>query len=156
MTNKRKVFLINPPFQLAFMAWMVGISFAVIAVFYGANWYFFEKFWEQGVALGLPADHVFFEFLRDQRREMFWIFMATSSVVFATVCSIGLILSHRVAGPLYRLKKHILMVADGETTDDVKFRKGDHFLEVASAYNLQMERHRKLAKKAGTARRMSA
>lgn len=156
MKNKRRVFLINPPFQLAFMAWMVGISFAVIGVFYGANWYFFEKFWDQGVALGLPTDHVFFEFLRDQRREMFWIFLATSSVVFAAVCSIGLILSHRVAGPLYRLRKHVMDVADGNTVDDVKFRTGDHFQEVAAAYNLQMERHRKLAKKAGATKRMVA
>jgi nitrogen fixation/metabolism regulation signal transduction histidine kinase len=120
----------------------------VIAVFYGANWYFFEKFWEQGVALGLPQDHVFFEFLRDQRREMFYIFLATACVAFAAVCSLGLMLSHRVAGPLYRLQKHILDVAEGRTDDNVKFRQKDYFQEVASAYNLQMERHRKVAKKA--------
>src|SRR5262245_61137332 len=104
-TNKRKVFLINPRFQLSFMAWMVGISFVVVGIFYGANWYFFREFWEQGKALGLPPDHVFFEFLRDQRQFMNWIFVGTAICSFVSVCLIGLVFSHRVAGPLYRLHK---------------------------------------------------
>jgi methyl-accepting chemotaxis protein len=142
-SDMRKVFLINPKFQLAFMAWMVGISISVVLVYHGANWYFFQKFHDQGIALGLPPDHVFFEFLRDQQRAMFFIFLGTAAAVFSTVCTIGLILSHRVAGPLYRLNRHMLDVAEGKTTNNVKFRTKDHFQEIAHAYNLQMERYRK-------------
>jgi methyl-accepting chemotaxis protein len=146
-SNKRKVFLINPRFQLSFMAWMVGISFVVIATFYAANWWFFRKFWEQGQALGLPPDHVFFEFLRDQRHEMDWIFVGTAAVAFVAVCLIGLVLSHRVAGPLYRLHKHMKDVADGKTTEEVRFRTKDHFLELSDAFNAQLARMKKFAVK---------
>jgi hypothetical protein len=54
-----------------------------------------------------------------------------------------------VAGPLYRLRKHLSAVARGETHSDVRFRKGDFFPEVADAYNLQMIRYREAVHAAG-------
>lgn len=141
----RRVLLINRKFQLNVLARMVAVACAVIGVFYGANYYFFNKFIQQGKALGLPADHVFFEFIHEQQHTMNWVFSVTSGVAFAVILVGGLILSHRVAGPLHRLQQHILDVTAGKTTHDVKFRKKDFFPELAIAYNRQMEKYRKFA-----------
>lgn len=141
----RRVMLINPRFQLSFMAMMIGLAFAAIGIFFLANNHFFQKFNQQGKALGLPGDHVYFQFIAEQQGEMNVIFGITAGVTFVLMGVIGLIMSHRVAGPMYRLKKHLTSVADGETLADVNFRKNDYFPEVADAYNKQLARFRGIA-----------
>jgi hypothetical protein len=138
----RRNFLINPKFQLSFLGYTLGVSVATIAIFYLADAYFFWKFRQLGQGLGLPSNHVFFQFLDEQKsaKDVYYAITAGVAFAFLTVC--GLLLSHRVAGPLYRLRKHLDMVAEGKTVSDVRFRKGDYFPEVADAYNLQMKRYR--------------
>lgn len=138
LPENRKIFLINPRFQLSVLGFMVGMSALAIVIFYGANAYFFYKFAQTGRALGLPPEHVFFQFLREQNRDMNWIFGITSVMVLATLSLGGLILSHRVAGPLYRLRRHMQDVAEGRTTADVRFRRKDFFPEIAEWYNRQL------------------
>ena len=96
-------------------------------MFYAADAYFFWKFHQLGQGLGLPSNHVFFQFLDEQHatKNIYYGVAAGVSVSFLTIW--GLLLSHRVAGPLYRLSKHLNSVAHGETFSDVRFRKGDFF-----------------------------
>lgn len=145
----RKNFLINPRFQLSFLTYTLGVSLLTIGFFYGADWYFFRKFHQLGEGLGLPSNHVFFQFLDEQHatKNTYYGIAAGTTVSILTIW--GLLLSHRVAGPLYRLRKHFNSVAHGETFSDVRFRKGDFFQEVADAYNLQMIRYREAVHAAG-------
>jgi hypothetical protein len=145
----RKNFLINPKFQLSFLAYTLGVSMLTIGFFYAADAYFFWKFHQLGQGLGLPSNHVFFQFLDEQRatKNTYYAIAAGVTVSFLTIW--GMLLSHRVAGPLYRLRKHATSVAQGETMSDVRFRKGDFFQEVADAYNLQMIRYREAIHAAG-------
>lgn len=138
VSNNRKLMLINPRFQLVFMGFMIAVSAVAIGVFYSANFFFFSDFIKTGQSLGLPPDHVFFKFLENQRQTMNQIFMATSAACFLLLTVGGLVFSHRVAGPLYRLHKHMLAVASGETKGTVKFRTRDFFPEIADAYNAQL------------------
>ncbi len=138
----RRTFLINPKFQLSFLAYTVGISLVTIGVFYAADAYFFWKFSQLGQGLGLPSNHVFFEFLNEQRSTKNFYYAITACVTLSSLVIWGLLLSHRVAGPLFRLQKHANSVAEGRTSSDVHFRKGDFFQEVADAYNQQMIRYR--------------
>jgi len=137
--NRRKVILINPRFQVMFMSYMVVMTAVAIGIFYGANVYFFNEFRQMGMALGLPGDHVFFQFLTEQRTRMNVIFGVGSLCAFGALSLSGLFLSHRVAGPLYRLNKHMKDVAAGRTLRDVKFRKKDFFPELADSYNDQLK-----------------
>lgn len=145
----RKNFLINPKFQLSFLAYTLGISILTIGFFYAADAYFFWKFRQLGQGLGLPSDHIFFQFIDEQHatKNTYYAIAAAVTVSFLSIW--GLLLSHRVAGPLYRLSKHLSSVASGDTLSDVHFRKGDFFPEVADAYNLQMIRYREAVHAAG-------
>ena len=138
MKFKRKVILINPRFQLTFLAYMLGLSVVAVGVFYIANLYFFWKFNSMGVSLHLPANHVFFQFINDQKHTMNLVFAVTAAVSFFALILGGLFISHRVSGPLHRLHQHMLDVAAGKTTDEVQFRKGDFFLELPESYNQQL------------------
>lgn len=59
----------------------------------------------------------------------------------------GIVLSHRVAGPLYRLNVHMKEIAEGKTQGKVKFRNKDFFLELADSFNEQLAYLQKEQKK---------
>ncbi len=109
-----------------------------VAVFYAAISYFFWSFSNRGKDIGIPPNHVFFEFLNNQQIQMNWVFLITTFVALAIIAVIGYVVSHRVAGPLHRLIKHFQDVADGKTLQDVTFRSNDYFSEVAENYNKQL------------------
>ncbi len=47
---------------------------------------------------------------------------------------IALLFSHRIAGPIHRLRKLAEMLAEGKNVPPVKFRNYDEFKEVAAAF----------------------
>lgn len=49
-------------------------------------------------------------------------------------------LSHRFAGPVFRLRRAIRNVADGETPQPIKFRKSDFWNDLANDYNAMLAR----------------
>jgi hypothetical protein len=136
---KRTKLLINPGFQLSFMAYTAGIAVFVAAVFYGAIFHFFWKFRQLGESAGLRTDHVFYKFIAEQQTALNWGFAVVCAVVVVSLCLHGLLLSHRVAGPLYRLRKHLELVSEGKGHGNVKFRDKDYFPELADACNRAFE-----------------
>jgi methyl-accepting chemotaxis protein len=137
--NRRSVFLINPKFQLQVIGYAIALAALTIGIFYGANLYFFWEFKQQGTAVGLPTDHVFFRFMSEQQSRMNVLFLFGSLAVTTVISVGGLVLSHRIAGPLYRLHKHMMQVAEGKTTQDVSFRDKDFFQELENSYNSQLK-----------------
>ena len=132
---KRRVLLINPKFQLTFLFYMLVIAATIIVVLYVANVYFFKRSYEAGQTVGLPPDHIYFTFIDNQRSTMKWIFLLASGITMINLTFWGLYLSHRVAGPIYRLRKHMVELAEGRTDRDVNFRTNDFFPELADAFN---------------------
>src|SRR6202035_2429991 len=91
----RKNFLINPKFQLSFLAYTMGISVVTIGTFYLSDAYFFWKFHQLGQGLGLPANHVFFQFLEEQHATKNVYYAVTAGVTVTFLSIWGLLLSHR-------------------------------------------------------------
>jgi nitrogen fixation/metabolism regulation signal transduction histidine kinase len=64
------------------------------------------------------------------------------------VVMITLIISHRMAGPVYRLKKEINLLKEGSLKRDFSVRENDHFKDLAQALqemtNTLHERHSRL------------
>ncbi|MEW6056164.1 MAG: hypothetical protein AB1540_06080 [Bdellovibrionota bacterium] len=140
-SENRKVLLINPRFQLSFIGYMVAMALLMIAIFYAANIYFFWEFVKKGKDLGLPPDHVFFQFLAEQRGTMNMIFLVTAIFAFTFLVAYGIYLSHRVAGPLYRLQKFLQDMASSNSVQECQFREKDYFHEVADAVNAFVKKH---------------
>ena len=51
------------------------------------------------------------------------------------VIFVGLILSNRIAGPIYRIKKHLKLVASGNYDMPLKLRQKDELKDVAKGVN---------------------
>ena len=111
-----------------------------IAVFYGCVFYFFYHFRQVGLNVGLTEQHVFFTFLSDLQSTMNLIFIVVSLISVVVLLGFGIVISHRIAGPLYRLNMHMASVTETKNLKPVKFRKGDYFLEIQDSFNKMVEK----------------
>jgi hypothetical protein len=60
--------------------------------------------------------------------------------IFLLVFFVGLWVSNRIAGPIYRLEMHMNSLINGEPVTELKFRAGDQFQTTAELYN-QLIKH---------------
>jgi methyl-accepting chemotaxis protein len=55
----------------------------------------------------------------------------------------GLFMSHRMAGPVHRMQRTLMLMAQGDLTDEIRLRKKDAFKPMAESINELSERWRK-------------
>lgn len=135
---RRKQLLINPKLQLTMIGFNIALALIMIVIFYIENRYLFAKF--TGVDTPeMQVDPIVMELVKTETTRMNLIFAATSVTVIAAMVIGGLILSNRVAGPIYRLMKHIDEILAGKHTNNVKFRDKDFFLDLSHSFNKLME-----------------
>jgi nitrogen fixation/metabolism regulation signal transduction histidine kinase len=68
--------------------------------------------------------------------------LAVGAVLIVQVVLIawlGLLASHKVAGPIYQIRKSMAKVASGDMTVRIRLRNGDKLTEVADTFNEMME-----------------
>ena len=132
---KRKVVLIDKEFQLRFIGRFILMVFVVtllIAIsLYG---YYYFKFKAGGISLsrfiietGNFSTSSRGMYMTD-RFELILIPMAITFLAFILLSFIfGIVYSHKLAGPIYRLEKSLIQIIEGERDFEVRLRKGDQF-----------------------------
>lgn len=79
----------------------------------------------------------------DDKRLKLIIILALWQLGFIGLSFITCIfLTHRVAGPLYKLRTFFSAIRDGQDNGKLRFREGDYFQEIAEGYNEALERLR--------------
>lgn len=133
---RRRTFLINPGFQLRFMLYVVAFVLIGFGVMYVGNYYYLSAVYEMGRELDLDSSHPYFEFIDMQKLLLQKVYLGVSAASFAVIMTSGLFLSHRIAGPIYRIVSYMDEVVSGKTNmRPVKLREGDFFPEIADALN---------------------
>lgn len=132
---KRRNFMVNPEFQLTVIGFFCGLALVTVSIFFWSTKMIFHNFFEQAQSMGLPPNHVVVLYLQDNAKAMDRILITTSVLLFLFLTIGGLILSHQIAGPIYRLRKHIQQVSSGNSFGDLSFRKKDFFQEIVTDYN---------------------
>jgi len=69
-----------------------------------------------------------------------WIFAGAVTAIFFISIITGFWITNKIAGPIFRLRRHIQEIADGEKIQPLKFRKGDYFSEIIEPYNKILKR----------------
>jgi len=67
------------------------------------------------------------------------IIRITFLVIFIIYFFYGFWLTNCIAGPLFRLKRHMDEVADGKSDVEIHFRKNDYGSELAESFNAVMK-----------------
>ncbi len=122
------------------ITWMIALTMFVLGTVFFMQNLFFERFFAIGSGIGLPEDHIFFRFISTQHDEWNMTFFGMALLIIFSLVGAGIILSHRIAGPLYRLEKHLEGLGEGKKLTALKFRKNDYFQDLAQSYNQHMEK----------------
>jgi methyl-accepting chemotaxis protein len=133
--NRRKTYLINPRFQWRFIGFMAAVSLLAIAVLFVSNILFFREMEQEAISVGLTPDNPYFDFLDEQRSSLYRLYSGVSGVAFALMMGLGILYSHRIAGPLHHLGHKMQRIANGEEPSEVSFRRNDQFRDLAESFN---------------------
>lgn len=121
---KRSVFLINPSFQLKFSL-IVSSIIVISTLIYPVIIYDFFKV--------VSPDSI------DARNELIIFLVVVQVVITALVFLIFIFFTHKIAGPLFKLKNHLLDIREGQAITPISFRSGDYFHDVADEVTLFLE-----------------
>ena len=99
-------------------------------------------FWEIkdiAYATGIPYDHAFISRI-DQRSFVVDLsfFVLSLSIIFL-ILGWALWVSHRVAGPIYRIRNEIKKIIDGQPLQRIGIRDHDYFHELKESLNLLID-----------------
>ena len=152
--------LIYPEIQLR----LVGVNLAAVllvgASALGGILLAARKLHDLGLKGNLPADHPFFRFLAIQNAAFLGTVAAVLAVSIVISVLATLLISHRIVGPIYRLREDMKEIVSYGKFRPVKIRKDDYFHEVVHLINslqflAQASRSRDTAKRPAQKRRRS-
>jgi methyl-accepting chemotaxis protein len=138
--NRRRTYLINPRFQWRFIGFMAGVSLLAVAMLYLSNILFFRNMAQEALSVGLAPDNPYFDFLDEQKAALSRLYLAVSAAVVVVMVGLGVLYSHRIAGPLRQLDGKMRGIAGGEPPSPLRFRRKDQFQELAVSFNAMIAR----------------
>ena len=131
MRNVRKHILINPAFQVKF-ALLFTLAVMVFASIFPIFVYtLFESMENHSLFKSTSA----LQALREARSDMVIFFIVMTVVTTLTAFLLALFHSHRIAGPLYKLRMSMVAMQQGVLNQHIKFRTKDNFTELADGFN---------------------
>lgn len=77
--------------------------------------------------------------MRDVQGQVILLLAALQVIFLAITFLISIFLSHRIAGPLYKLRKSLEEITKGNFDARITFRKNDHFTELQDTFNEMAE-----------------
>ncbi len=131
MSYSRKIYLINPKFQIRFSV------YACLMVFLTSIIYPFSIYELMGTIVAhfsLKSPEIAAHY--SEKRDALILFLILLHLgITALTFFICIFFSHRIAGPLYKLQKHLRLMREDAHPDKLFFRKGDYFQELATDVN---------------------
>ncbi|MEO6710579.1 MAG: hypothetical protein ABI054_00635 [Planctomycetota bacterium] len=128
MKHPRKIKLILPRVQLRLIAAFLCLS--AIALFMQ---YMLLMSVLSDTASELPHDGLL---MIDGLGEMLGrIFLVSAGVIMPLTLMVGILVTHRLLGPIYRFKVFLKQVADGERPPDCRLRHGDELQDLCDLIN---------------------
>lgn len=135
MTHHRSIILINKKFQLRFAfyvcSWIIVLNLAYPLIIANLFDYFIHFLAADPMGPGLA-------FLQKTRQEFLMLLLIMQAVLLILAFIISIFMSHKIAGPLYKLGRFFHEAGAGNIEQELKFRKRDYFQELATYYNDMM------------------
>ncbi len=133
--NRRKIYFINKKFQLTFILYTLIPSILSLLVMYAVIDFYFAELISNGKEVGLTSNHPYFRLISDQMSLMNkgFIGLVFFNIIFFFLW--GAIVSHKIAGPLYRLCMHFEQIAKTKKWEKLSFRPNDFFQEIPAVVN---------------------
>lgn len=128
---KRSVFLINPAFQLKFSLIVCSVILVSTFVYPFIIYDFFNL-----VVASLPNPP---ELIVDAQKNLITYLVLIQLVITILVFIVFIFITHKIAGPMFKLKNHLAGIREGKSVSPLNFRSGDYFQDVAEEVSLFLE-----------------
>lgn len=128
---KRSVFLINPSFQLRFSLMVCSVIFISTLIFPLIIYDFFQL-----ISASYPS---LAKNVVDAQNDLIIYLVIIQVVITLLVFVVFIFFTHKIAGPLYKLKNHLAHIREGHEITPLNFRNGDYFHDVAEEVSLFLE-----------------
>ncbi len=128
---KRSVFLINPSFQLKFSLLVCSVILISTLVYPVIIYDFFNLVTAK--VPNLPKT------IHAAQKDLVIYLIVIQAVITLLVFVIFIFFTHKIAGPLYKLKNHLAGIREGNPITPLTFRNGDYFHDVAEEVSLFLE-----------------
>lgn len=134
-TNRRfkKNYIINKEFQFRLISYFVALFGLTTLSLYGTSFLFFWRLKQKALTIGIPENHVFFMFLNNQKYDLDILFISLSLLNLVILIISGILISHRIAGPLFKLTKYLKNIS--KESEEFKLREKDFFKELEPIVN---------------------
>lgn len=128
---KRRIYLINPGFQIRFSLLISLIIFISSVIYPLTILDLIDKF----AAMMSSQSPELVAQLEDKKTTLI-VILALWQIGFTSLAFITCIfMTHKVAGPLYKVQKYLATIRDGQLNGKLFFRNGDYFKEIADDLN---------------------
>ena len=130
MSDKRKLYLIDPKFQVRFSLYLGFLIFI-------SNAFFSAVVWMRYNHTLILLESGLFSIADTQEMRGRFLFMLVGILISCSLLAAlaGLFFSHRIAGPIYKLKKFLMKIREENYRDELNLRQGDYFPEIADEIN---------------------
>lgn len=134
--ERRKRHFIKPGLQLRYLGLiLVAIIFPVLL--FSACLYYLV-FYLMAEQLGIPESIAYN--ITPVLNKINLILLLGFPAVSALILFWGVLISHRIAGPVYRLEKDLERIANGDLSLRIKLRKKDELGSIAAGINRVLDR----------------
>lgn len=117
--HRRKIMMIDPKFQWRYLRRILTLMFAIVVV---------------SVFFALVVHNLMLTTIAGPYwTNMFICVLVMCAIFIGALVWIGVRISHRMAGPLYRIRVTLLEIASGNLPQQCRVRQGDEHVEVAEA-----------------------
>lgn len=131
---KRSQYLVAKEFQLKYVGVILALMLATAVLCAYVVYYTAMVSMGEKLALVYPQGRLISIIKTVNFRILFSLVIVTPLVVV-----LGIVLSHRIAGPIYRIEKFLNTVSTGDLSARLTLRKNDEFINVATAINTAID-----------------
>jgi heme/copper-type cytochrome/quinol oxidase subunit 4 len=131
-----KRWYVYPDFQNRLIGFNLLVVCSVLAAVFVEHTLHNEKLYLLGKVAELAPEHPFFALQEAYEKKWNFVFLSFSFVLSLLSVAVSLWLSHKLVGPLHRMKVFLKQCHENPTkVRPIKFRKGDHLHEIADLLN---------------------
>ena len=130
---RRTIYLVNPRFQVKFSFFVSSLVFTCSLVYPLVIYETYDQLMEQAKNTELV------HYLGSSRGDILQMLILFQVIFVILVFIICIFQSHKIAGPLHRLRQYLARVREGQVREKITFRKGDNFQELAEELNMTID-----------------
>jgi len=135
---QRKIYLVNPSFQIKFSLFICLILFCSSLIYPLTIYELMETFMESTAKTNPES----LKNLSEKRQYLILTLSLWHLGVTGISFIIGIFWSHRISGPIYKIQKFLTGIRNNADYGKLHLRKGDYFKELAEDFNTTFDQVR--------------